>query len=90
MWHAWEREEICTGFWWERAREKDNLKDKGVDGRKKSKWTLERLVVGCGVDSPGIRKGPVAGCFEGSDKPSGSGTTEIVSDEVRCFLCGMD
>jgi hypothetical protein len=29
------------------------LEDQGVDGRMGSKWILERLVVGCGVDSPG-------------------------------------
>jgi hypothetical protein len=32
---------------------KSHLKDQGVDGRIGSKWTLERLVGGCGVDSPG-------------------------------------
>jgi hypothetical protein len=32
---------------------KDQLKDQGVDGRMGSKWTLWRLVGGCGVDSPG-------------------------------------
>jgi hypothetical protein len=29
---------------------KDHLKDLGVDGRTGSKWTLGRLVGGCGVD----------------------------------------
>jgi hypothetical protein len=28
------------------------LKDQGVDGRMGSKWTLGRLVGGCGIDSP--------------------------------------
>jgi hypothetical protein len=32
---------------------KDHLKDQGVDVRMGSKWTLGRLVGGCGVDSPG-------------------------------------
>jgi hypothetical protein len=32
---------------------KNHLKDQGVDGRMGSKWTLGRLVGGCGVDSPG-------------------------------------
>jgi hypothetical protein len=32
---------------------KDHLKNQGVDGRMGSKWTLGRLVGGCGVDSPG-------------------------------------
>jgi hypothetical protein len=32
---------------------KDHLKDQSVDRRKGSKWTLGRLVGGCGEDSPG-------------------------------------
>jgi hypothetical protein len=39
--------------WWESPKEKDHLKDKSVDGRMGSKWTLGRSVGGCGVDSPG-------------------------------------
>jgi hypothetical protein len=46
MWHAWERGETCAGFWWESPKEKDYLKDQGVDGRMGSKWTLGRLVGG--------------------------------------------
>jgi hypothetical protein len=46
MWHAWEREKMCTGFWWENPKEKDNLKDQGVDGRMGSKWTLRRFFGG--------------------------------------------
>jgi hypothetical protein len=34
------------GVLWERPKEKDHLKDKGVDGRMGSKWTLGRLVEG--------------------------------------------
>jgi hypothetical protein len=40
MWHAWERGETCTGFWWVSPKEKDHLEDQGVDGRMGSKWTL--------------------------------------------------
>jgi hypothetical protein len=45
MWHEWEREETCTGFWWE------SLKGRPV-GRPRHrwevgiKWTLGRLVGG--------------------------------------------
>jgi hypothetical protein len=27
-----EREEACTGFWWENPRERDHLVDPGIDG----------------------------------------------------------
>jgi hypothetical protein len=46
MWHAWERGETCTGFWWESPKEKDHLKTEGVDGRMGSKYTLGRLAGG--------------------------------------------
>jgi hypothetical protein len=36
-----------------KPRERDHLKEQGVDGRMGSKWTLGRLAWGCGVDSPG-------------------------------------
>jgi hypothetical protein len=44
MWHAWERGKTCTGFWCESPKEKDHLKDQGVNARMGSKWTLRRLV----------------------------------------------
>jgi hypothetical protein len=53
MYQAWRSGETCIGFWWESAKEKDHLKDQDVDGRVGSKWTLGKLVGGCGVDSPG-------------------------------------
>jgi hypothetical protein len=34
----------------------------------------------CGVDSAGSGWGPLPGCCECGDGPSGSGTTELVSD----------
>jgi hypothetical protein len=34
---------------------------------------------GCGLDSTGSGKGPVAGCCECGDEPSGSCATELVS-----------
>jgi hypothetical protein len=59
--------------------EKDHLKDQDVDESLESKWTLGRLAGGCGVDSPGSGYGPVAGCCECGDEPSGSGGMELVS-----------
>jgi hypothetical protein len=55
------------------------LKDHGVDGRMGSKWTLGRLVGGCGVDSPDSGLGPLADCCECGDEPSGSGATKLVT-----------
>jgi hypothetical protein len=40
--------ETCTGFWWESLKEKDHLKDQGIDGRMGLKWPLKRLVWGGG------------------------------------------
>jgi hypothetical protein len=48
MWHAWERGETCTGFWWENPKERKHLKDRGVDGRMGQEWILRRLAEGGG------------------------------------------
>jgi hypothetical protein len=32
---------VHTGFWWEGLRERDNLKDQGIDRRIILKWILE-------------------------------------------------
>jgi hypothetical protein len=48
MWHAWERTERCTRFWWESQKAKDHSEDRGVDGRMGSKWTFGRLAEGGG------------------------------------------
>jgi hypothetical protein len=45
-----------------------------------SKWILGRLAWGgCGLDSTVSGQGPVAGCCECGDEPSGSCVTELVS-----------
>jgi hypothetical protein len=45
---------------------------------------------GCGLDSTGLGQGPVAGCCECGDEPSGSCATELVIGFIvtagqRCF-----
>jgi hypothetical protein len=44
-----------------------------------SEWILGRLAWGCGLESTGTGQGPVAGCCECGDEPSGSCATELVS-----------
>jgi hypothetical protein len=55
-------------------------------GRPRRRWVDGIRIVlrdiglgGCGLDSTGSRQGPVAGCGECGDEPSGSCTTELVS-----------
>jgi hypothetical protein len=52
MWHAWDRRENCTRFWWESPRERDCSEDQGIGGRMGSEWILGRLawVVWIGFD----------------------------------------
>jgi hypothetical protein len=71
-------EKKCTWFWWEIQREGDNLEDQGVGGKMGSEWMLGRLAWGCGLDSTGSGQGPVAGCGECGDEPSGSCATELL------------
>jgi hypothetical protein len=79
MWHAWERREKCRRFWWESPKERDDLEDQGVGGKMGSEWILGILAWGCGLYSTGSGQGPVAGCCECGDEPSGSCATELVS-----------
>jgi hypothetical protein len=78
MWHAWERTEKCTGFWWESLKERDHSEDQGVGGKMRSEWVLGKLAWGCGLDSTGSGQGPMADCCECGDEPLGSGATELV------------
>jgi hypothetical protein len=43
MWHARDRREKCTIFWWEILIERCHLEDQSVDGRMGSEWMLGRL-----------------------------------------------
>jgi hypothetical protein len=81
MWHACERREKCTRFWWESPKERDHLEDQGVGGKIESEWILGRLAWGGGeggLDSTVSGQGPVAGCCECGDESSGSYATELV------------
>jgi hypothetical protein len=73
MWHAWERREKCTRFWWESPKERDHWED-GI------RMDLREIGLGgCGLDSTVSGQGPVAGCCECGDEPLGSCATELVS-----------
>jgi hypothetical protein len=43
MWLSWVREEKCTGFWWESLKERDHLKDLGIDGRMGVRMDLREI-----------------------------------------------
>jgi hypothetical protein len=45
-----------------------------------SEWILRRLAEACRLDSTGSGQGPVAGCCECGDEPSGSCATELVKN----------
>jgi hypothetical protein len=67
-------------FWWGSPKERDHLEDQGVGEKVGSEWILGRLAWGgSGLDSTGLGQGPVAGCCECGDEPSGSCATELVS-----------
>jgi hypothetical protein len=53
MWHAWERREKCTKFWWESPKDRDHWEDQGIGGKMGSDWILGRLAWGVwiGFDS---------------------------------------
>jgi len=40
------RGEVYTGFWWGNLKERDLLKDPGVDGRIILRWTFRKWDVG--------------------------------------------
>jgi hypothetical protein len=42
MWHVWETGNAHTEFCWGNQRERDHLKDLGVDGRIILKWIFKK------------------------------------------------
>jgi hypothetical protein len=46
--------------------------------------------VGCGLDSTGSVQGPVTGCCECGDEPSGSCATELVSGNYVVLYITVD
>jgi hypothetical protein len=49
MWHAWERREKCTRFWWESPKERDRSKDQSVGVEDGIRMDLRETGLG-GVD----------------------------------------
>jgi hypothetical protein len=47
-WHAWERREKYTRFWWESPSEGYHLEDQGVGGKMGTEWIFGRLACGGG------------------------------------------
>jgi hypothetical protein len=42
MWHVCRTRKVQTGFWWGDPRERDYLKDLGIDGRIILKWIFQK------------------------------------------------
>jgi hypothetical protein len=64
MWHAWERREKFTRFWWESPKEGDHLEDQGVGGKMGSEWILREIGLGGGwIGFDWLRTGTGGGLF---------------------------
>jgi hypothetical protein len=79
MWHAWERTENYTRFWWESQKERDHSEDKGVDEMKGLGWILGRFSGGVWIGFDWLMIGTVESCCECGDETSRSCVTELVS-----------
>jgi hypothetical protein len=52
---------VYKGFWWGNLRERDHLKDPGVDGRIILRWSFRRWDVGAKTGSVWLRIGTGGG-----------------------------
>jgi hypothetical protein len=92
MWHAWERRERCTRFWWESPKERGHSEDQGVYRRMDQTGCLGYWLGG-GVESVGSGYGPVVPSCECGGEYSGTGDTDLVHDiSVPCIVSdyGLD
>jgi hypothetical protein len=53
--------EAYTGFWWGNRRERDHIKNMGVDGRVTSRWVFRKRDVGVWTGSSWFRIGTGGG-----------------------------
>jgi hypothetical protein len=74
MWLTCERREKCIRFKRESMRE--DLEDQGLDGRMGSEKIVGELAGGIEWIQLAQDTGPMVGCCEYGDEPSGSGATE--------------
>jgi hypothetical protein len=61
MWHAWEKGETCTRFWWDSPKERDHLENQGVDGEDGIKMDLREIGWGVWSGFTWLRIGAVGG-----------------------------
>jgi hypothetical protein len=61
MWHAWERREKCTRFWWESPKERDHSEDQGVGGKMGCKMILREIGWGEWIGFDWLRTGTGGG-----------------------------
>jgi hypothetical protein len=55
------RVETYTGFWWGNLKERDHLRDPGVDERRILRWIFRRWDVGPWTGSSWLRVGIIGG-----------------------------